>query len=403
MNKPSNEINKQLNKKSKWNNYVFDIETCLAAFEKVMKHFPKMTVKVLPADLNMEHTPLFYMLLGKFNEIYDSSLSTVNVLTSRSSFLAFYDFLFLCHGEKIEFANFEIKKNFMRSLNRSREIHRQNLRSMERFYDEIVRELFYKKTKLTKADEELKTKMYYFEQAYSLMKLVFKDEKRDSWERYFEHLKWVMEILLREMDKPNLNKIIIALLHDVQEDLPEYADVVRKLYGDYIADWVNALSKKPREQYITEQEKEVCWKYIEMKKELMSDVAKKITNKYQEKEFMNTKKIKEKELVDNMDEEQLVIYNFIEKKLKPFADIAKERRNKDYFWHLDDLCDDYLDVKFADRIHNLRDRKWIDRDKAIRKVEETEKYFLHVALKRNREAYDLMMIEIKKNREEFGF
>jgi CHAT domain-containing protein len=68
-----------------------------------------------------------------------------------------------------------------------------------------------------------------------------------------------------------------------------------------------------------------------MKKELMSDVAKKITNKYQEKEFMNTKKIKEKELVDNMDEEQLVIYNFIEKKLKPFADIAKERRNKDYF------------------------------------------------------------------------
>jgi hypothetical protein len=38
------------------------------------------------------------------------------------------------------------------------------------------------------------------------------------------------------MDKPNLNKIIIALLHDVQEDLPEYADVVRKLYGDYIAD-----------------------------------------------------------------------------------------------------------------------------------------------------------------------
>jgi hypothetical protein len=51
---------------------------------------------------------------------------------------------------------------------------------MERFYDEIVRELFYKKTKLTKADEELKTKMYYFEQAYSLMKLVFKDEKRDS-------------------------------------------------------------------------------------------------------------------------------------------------------------------------------------------------------------------------------
>jgi hypothetical protein len=31
--------------------------------------------------------------------------------------------------------------------------------------------------------------MYYFEQAYSLMKLVFEKEERDSGERYFEHLK----------------------------------------------------------------------------------------------------------------------------------------------------------------------------------------------------------------------
>jgi len=39
-----------------------------------------------------------------------------------------------------------------------------------------------------------------------------------------------MEILLRELPNPNLNKIIIALLHDVQEDLPQYASVVRIIY-----------------------------------------------------------------------------------------------------------------------------------------------------------------------------
>ncbi|MEI6118800.1 MAG: hypothetical protein WCP92_06345 [bacterium] len=62
-----------------------------------------------------------------------------------------------------------------------------------------------------------------------------------------------MDIILRELPNPNLEKILIALLHDVQEDLPEYADAVRLIYGDKIADGVNALSKKPRENYLTEE------------------------------------------------------------------------------------------------------------------------------------------------------
>ncbi|MEI7557525.1 MAG: hypothetical protein WCJ45_01415 [bacterium] len=68
----------------------------------------------------------------------------------------------------------------------------------------------------------------------------------------------MMEIILRELPNPNLNKILIALLHDVQEDIPEYADVVRKIYGDYIADGVNELSKKDRKIYLNTCEKEDC-------------------------------------------------------------------------------------------------------------------------------------------------
>lgn len=67
-----------------------------------------------------------------------------------------------------------------------------------------------------------------------------------------------MDIVLKELPNPNLNKILIALLHDIQEDLPEYADVVRSIYKDYIADGVNALSKKDWKLYLTQSEKKKC-------------------------------------------------------------------------------------------------------------------------------------------------
>lgn len=73
---------------------------------------------------------------------------------------------------------------------------------------------------------------------------------------------------------------------------------------------------------------------------------------------------------------------------------AKERRNDDYFGHLNDLDDDILDVKFADRIHNLRDMSGVTKEKIQRKIVETKKYFLHVAEQRNPTAYTLMMNEI---------
>jgi (p)ppGpp synthase/HD superfamily hydrolase len=62
-----------------------------------------------------------------------------------------------------------------------------------------------------------------------------------------------------------------------------------------------------------------------------------------------------------------------------------------------------LDVKFADRIHNLRDFTGITKEKAIRKIKETEQYFLDVAQKRNPKAYQLMIEAIQKNKEKFNF
>lgn len=102
-----------------------------------------------------------------------------------------------------------------------------------------------------------------------------------------------------------------------------------------------------------------------------------------------------------MTPEQLELYTQLEKKIKPIKDKAKDRRNEEYFGHLDQLNDDYLDIKFADRIHNLRDMSAVRKDKTLRIIADTEKYFLDVAKKRNPTAYHLIMTEIDRLKKNF--
>jgi len=61
-----------------------------------------------------------------------------------------------------------------------------------------------------------------------------------------------------------------------------------------------------------------------------------------------------------------------------------------------DLDQDTLDVKFADRIHNLRTMKTQNKNQINKKVSETLKYFIPLAKQRNRVSYNLMMVEIIK-------
>ena len=145
-----------------------------------------------------------------------------------------------------------------------------------------------------------------------------------------------MDIIIDELPNPNLDKILIALLHDIQEDLPEYADVVRLIYEDYIANGVNALSKKPWEEYLTkenftEEEIETCKTYLKAKNEILEDATKKIVKKYPDKSFMAEKKIKEKDLEPYIDKGQLEKYKLLNLLIEPFSDRAKEYRNEDYF------------------------------------------------------------------------
>lgn len=371
------------------------------ALSKILDiEIPRHVVKEIPEDLDLENSYIFKSLLKHFNRAYGINLTPEELLYSRSSFHAFMNFIDSCILKRYLIIEEQCENPYLLSVEKLTNKYMQKLRSLEKYYDEIIRTV-YRPQWLSKMNPEVRDEMYLFEQAYSLMKVAFKNEKRDSWERYFEHLKWVMEIILRELPNPNLNKILIALLHDVQEDIPEYADMVRKIYGDYIADGVNELSKKDWKIYISDTEKETCCPLLDEQEKLFDEVRKTLTEQHTDKAFTAPNKIKESELIDAMDTHQLERYTKLQTQIKPFENIAKERRNEDYFGHLDQLNDDYLDVKFADRIHNLRDMSWVTKEKAMRKIVETEKYFLSVAEKRNPIAYTLMLHEITRLKELF--
>ncbi len=210
--------------------------------------------------------------------------------------------------------------------------------------------------------------------AYNLMKQKFSEVIRDDWERYFEHLRAVTNIILDFIPEPNKEKVLIALLHDSIEDTNIDFHTLEILFWPKIAIAVVWLSKKDWKLYITDEETKIFY-----------------FNKNH-----SDKTIKENE-------------NTI---LKP---LWKERRNKEYFSHLEsfdsmlnyvktivkeediewlneneiiEITKNIIDVKLADRIHNLS-TQWDENnlDKVKRKVEETKDYFLDIAKETNSIVY----------------
>lgn len=85
--------------------------------------------------------------------------------------------------------------------------------------------------------------MQLFNQAYALWKYKFQNVYRDSWENYFEHLRSVTKIVL-EMNNPNYEQVMIAILHDIWEDSDINFKNLSDLFWNAIALWVIAISKK---------------------------------------------------------------------------------------------------------------------------------------------------------------
>jgi hypothetical protein len=101
------------------------------------------------------------------------------LLYSRSSFHAFMSFINRCILKRDLIIEEQCENAYLLAVEKLTIKYMQNLRSLEKYYDEIIRTV-YKPRKLSKMNEEVRDEMYLFEQAYSLMKVAFKNEKRDS-------------------------------------------------------------------------------------------------------------------------------------------------------------------------------------------------------------------------------
>lgn len=220
-------------------------------------------------------------------------------------------------------------------------------------------------TKLSEKDQ--KKQLQTINTVYQTAKKFHEHQERSSWERYFEHLFSTSLIVLLELPNPNLKKVLTALYHDSIEDNPKdvnktviKANIWGKLW-EQVADSVEQISKKDLRTYMTDD---------------------------QIKSF-------EIDIWSLEDEESLEEYL----KWNWYQDLLTEiklKRTQDYFWHMKDLDQDTLDVKFADRIHNLRTMKTQSANQINKKVSETLKYFIPLAKQRNTVAYNLMMVEIIK-------
>ena len=242
---------------------------------------------------------------------------------------------------------------------------------------------------------EFKSFVRKFSALYNLMKEKFSKIYRKSWERYFEHLREVVNNVL-DLPNPNINKVLIALAHDSIEDTNKTYEWLEEDYWYEVAIWVQAISKGEWEDYLTEDELNDLYSF----KFWAVSKLKKHSHKY--KEYKKYAEDLEKKCKERRNDDYFSHLESFEKLSEHINNIAIE---KTWTWmnkrELKILTQDVLDVKLADRIHNLT-TQWDpkDLDKTRRKIDETKKYFLKIAEKHSPEAYKklqslILTLEVK--------
>lgn len=240
--------------------------------------------------------------------------------------------------------------------------------------------------------------------AYNYCKEKFSNKYRNNWEKYFEHLEQVslisIEIFEKELNKIKKNKIlhrtlvdriIIALLHDIIEDTNVDFNEIKDLFWINIAIAVQALSKnkiniKENSDKILLKSSWILDKNWEIKKDVKLKIKKwelsyieeiwlDIFNKYRHER----------------NNEYFSRFESFESMYKYIKSISKNLNNEE----LKRITKNVLNIKYADRIHNLR-TQWDEKNisKVYRKLVETEHYFLNSSEKNNIKAFSLLTKEL---------
>lgn len=193
--------------------------------------------------------------------------------------------------------------------------------------------------------------------AYQLAKAKHRWQKRVGGARYFDHLTGTTAILISEFPTLTFFQVIAAYLHDIIEDTQISLATIENIFGKRVAAIVDAVTKKDDIYYLRPDEKTVF---------LSLDTK-------AQKNYLAMKK-----------------------------QIIKARRTEHYFGHMEDLDAETLQVKFADRIHNLRELVSCPISKIKQYIAETEQYLLPLAQERNIVAYTLMKVELDSLRTFIG-
>lgn len=94
------------------------------------------------------------------------------------------------------------------------------------------------------------------EKAYNYAKDAFREQKRSTGERYFEHLRAVGLIQLDYLRLRDYILLTSGLLHDMTEDIPSWPiSRVRLEFGEKVALLQDYLSKPSKEEYPSNEER----------------------------------------------------------------------------------------------------------------------------------------------------
>lgn len=162
--------------------------------------------------------------------------------------------------EDVKFVKEETNKTLFEVFNSNEFNHNSNddikkdLNSKWFYKDRWVEESFYKIIdKCEISNDECDDKENKFNLAYDLAKYKFRHNKRADWDRYFDHLLWVMNFYLDNEDNPTFEWAMVALLHDIIEDTDIDKNTLEYLFWETIAKWVENLSKTSVEYLLSEK------------------------------------------------------------------------------------------------------------------------------------------------------
>lgn len=92
------------------------------------------------------------------------------------------------------------------------------------------------------------------DKAYEIAKHAFRNKKRDTGERYFEHLRSVALIIMCHLQIYDVDIICAALLHDIVEDCEDWTvDRIKSEFGERVAKLVEQVTN-PDEKYFESKE-----------------------------------------------------------------------------------------------------------------------------------------------------